>query len=436
VTSNAATLTAPAFVPSAPTSLTAFADDSAAVLSWTAPSDNGGSAITNYLIQYSSNGGNTWTSFSRSASTSPSATVTGLSNGLVYVFKVAAVNLAGTGAYSSNSSPVAPSSTPGDPYFDTVRLLVRADENVTNFATGGTPTVTFTGPNYSTSDMKFGSASAQLSPVVQQVCSYGCWDQITGPSYLRVNDSSRTIPANYTVEFWIKPGSDWGSDNKTKYLYKRDVDDGMYGGSGLNFTYYNGNLNLTVNSSDSGSPDGGWNYWRCDIYGTAQANVGTLSSSTWHHMAAVREGAALRIYLNGNRVATATVNASTSGGNLEPPTPCVATGNLSMSQWGDVQEIMGARLGWGSYVYENLTGKYDDIRISNKARYSAASFNLPTSAYPKSQLALPVISISAQPSSTTASGGAASFSVSASVTESATLSYQWQKQESGAGSFT
>ena len=49
----------------------------------------------------------------------------------------------------------------------------------------------------------------------------------------------------------------------------------------------------------------------------------------------------------------------------------------------------------------------------------------------------PVITIATQPSSTTAStAGEASFSVSAAATSGATISYQWQKQESGAGDFT
>jgi hypothetical protein len=49
---------------------------------------------------------------------------------------------------------------------------------------------------------------------------------------------------------------------------------------------------------------------------------------------------------------------------------------------------------------------------------------------------LPLITINTQPSNQTAVDGTASFSVSASVTNAATLSYQWQKQESGSGSFT
>jgi hypothetical protein len=46
------------------------------------------------------------------------------------------------------------------------------------------------------------------------------------------------------------------------------------------------------------------------------------------------------------------------------------------------------------------------------------------------------ITITQQPTAQTASNGAATFSVSATSTPGGTLSYQWQKQESGAGSFS
>ena len=47
----------------------------------------------------------------------------------------------------------------------------------------------------------------------------------------------------------------------------------------------------------------------------------------------------------------------------------------------------------------------------------------------------PDITISSQPSNQTASGGAATFAITASVTLGATLSYQWQRNPLGAGSF-
>jgi hypothetical protein len=48
---------------------------------------------------------------------------------------------------------------------------------------------------------------------------------------------------------------------------------------------------------------------------------------------------------------------------------------------------------------------------------------------------LPVISVTQQPTSQTASSGAATFTVAATVTQGGTATYQWQKQESGAGAF-
>jgi hypothetical protein len=98
------------FVPPAPTSLTASGGNAQATLSWTAPTVLAQTPITDYVVQYSSNSGSTWTTFSDGTSTATSATVTGLTNGTAYVFRVAAVNGVGTGAYTSATSSV----TPGD----------------------------------------------------------------------------------------------------------------------------------------------------------------------------------------------------------------------------------------------------------------------------------------------------------------------------------
>jgi formylglycine-generating enzyme required for sulfatase activity len=99
----------PVFGPmTAPTSLAVSEGNTQVVLSWTAPVYNGGSAITDYSVQFSSDSGSTWTTFSDGVSTSTSATVTGLTNGTSYVFRVAGVNERGTGAYSTASSSAIP----------------------------------------------------------------------------------------------------------------------------------------------------------------------------------------------------------------------------------------------------------------------------------------------------------------------------------------
>jgi titin len=100
-------------VPAAPTSVAGTAGDAQVSLTWSAPASNGGSVITDYVVQYSSNGGTNWTTFNDGTSTSVSAVVTGLTNGTTYIFKVAAVNSVGTGNYSSYSSSLAPAVSGG-----------------------------------------------------------------------------------------------------------------------------------------------------------------------------------------------------------------------------------------------------------------------------------------------------------------------------------
>ena len=97
-------------VPPAPTDLTVTGGNEQVLLSWVAPTVLAQTPITDYTVQFSTNSGSTWTTFSDGTSTATSATVTGLTNGTGYVFRVAAVNGVGTGAYSSATSSV----TPGD----------------------------------------------------------------------------------------------------------------------------------------------------------------------------------------------------------------------------------------------------------------------------------------------------------------------------------
>ena len=84
-------------------------------LSWSAPS-NGGSSITDYVIEHSTDNAS-FTTFSDGTSTATTATVTGLTNGTQYYFRVSAVNAIGTGTASSSvtATPSASVTTPGVP---------------------------------------------------------------------------------------------------------------------------------------------------------------------------------------------------------------------------------------------------------------------------------------------------------------------------------
>jgi hypothetical protein len=90
-----------ASVPGAPTSVAAVRGPGEAVVSFTAPVSDGGSAITSYTVTSSPG------SVTATGSTSP-ITVTGLTNGTSYTFTVAATNAVGTGIASSASSAITP----------------------------------------------------------------------------------------------------------------------------------------------------------------------------------------------------------------------------------------------------------------------------------------------------------------------------------------
>ena len=108
------TITVTATAPAAPTGLSATAGNTQASLSWTAAS-NGGSAITDYLVEYSTDN-STWSTFTDGTSTGTSAKVTGLTNGTLYYFRVSAISAVNTGSSSAAASttPEAPSSGGGN----------------------------------------------------------------------------------------------------------------------------------------------------------------------------------------------------------------------------------------------------------------------------------------------------------------------------------
>ena len=127
--SESATPTATLVAPDAPFGLSATPGNQRVMLNWVQPS--GGAALTHY--EYELDGSGTWTS---TGSTAPSTTVTGLTNGQSYTFRVRAVNSAGASAASGSrtatpttTEPEAPESlrfTPGD---QQVTLRWRAPTN-------------------------------------------------------------------------------------------------------------------------------------------------------------------------------------------------------------------------------------------------------------------------------------------------------------------
>jgi hypothetical protein len=92
----------PRTVPGAPTGVTATPGNAQAVVSWVAPVSSGGSPITGYTVRVVDSATSVQVGALRPAAAgATSLTVTGLTNGTVYMFQVRATNDVGPGPYSA-----------------------------------------------------------------------------------------------------------------------------------------------------------------------------------------------------------------------------------------------------------------------------------------------------------------------------------------------
>jgi hypothetical protein len=120
-TSPASVTPTAATVPGAPATISATPGNAQAIVSWTAPTSDGGAAVSGYQVQYSSSTGGSYIDAqggcapaTTGSSTALTCTASGLTNGTTYYFKVAAINSAGTGTYTSPASAT-PVTVPGAP---------------------------------------------------------------------------------------------------------------------------------------------------------------------------------------------------------------------------------------------------------------------------------------------------------------------------------
>jgi hypothetical protein len=189
-----------ALVPAVPTGLTVTASTGQAALAWTAPTNTGGVSLTDYTIQYSSNAGSSYTTFSHTASTTASATITGLVTGS-YLFRVAAVNSAGTGPYVTSSSTNITGAGGG-----ATLSSFNATWNAISFTGSGTSGSPYTKANYST-NMAGAQATAATAGTVRITGQlYSDTDIIVyknGSSTYSIADAYSGAGGNYTLNATI-----------------------------------------------------------------------------------------------------------------------------------------------------------------------------------------------------------------------------------------
>ena len=133
-------------VPAAPTSAVATASSEQAQLSWTPGAESVFGPVTAWTIEQSTDTGTTWapsTLAAPPAAGDTTTTVTGLTNGIEYLFRVAGVNTVGTGPFGV-SNPVTPTTPPVPTVTTTagsptntlpIPFRVSFDQDVTGFDT-------------------------------------------------------------------------------------------------------------------------------------------------------------------------------------------------------------------------------------------------------------------------------------------------------------
>jgi hypothetical protein len=313
-------------LPGAPTGVTATAGNAQATVSWTAPASV--VAITDYYVQYSSNGGSTWTTFSDGTSTATSATVTGLTNGTAYTFRVAAVSGIGQGPYSTASGSVTPG---GDPLFAQVALLLHMDGSGSTFVDSSkyARAIAANGDvTQSTAQSQFGGKAAAFD---------GTGDALTIP----YSSSLDLATGDFAIECWWYPTST--ANGQTLFAFNGS---GPY--SQVRVDAYNDGSRYFRFLTQSG---GDW---------ISTAGGGAWNVNQWHHVAAVRTGSQFNLYING----TSAISFSSSG-SLVNNSSGVAIGSLN----------------GGNYW---VSGYIDEFRatVGHNRGYTGSTITVPTAAFP------------------------------------------------------
>ncbi len=155
-------------VPSHPTNLLANPVSSSQInLSWTAPTDNGGSTITGYMIERSADSGSTWSTIvPTTGSTGTTYPDTGLTAGTTYTYRVSAINAIGTSSPSNTAS--ATTSTTTSPTTLTLNAITPASVPWgTSVTVSGKLTITSGGAGLGGKTITFsGTGAANLLSVV------------------------------------------------------------------------------------------------------------------------------------------------------------------------------------------------------------------------------------------------------------------------------
>ena len=194
----------------------------------------------------------------------------------------------------------------------------------------------------STAQSKFGGSSLYVP------------NSATQGVYANGAGSTIQLTEDFTLEWWVYRVQVSMADNMAQLIYGLPLTDNI-GGYGMTIGYYGSGSSTSQGLLYASSNGSSWN-----IASAVQLGTGSLGTvGQWVHMAMVRSGTTWSYYVGGTRTYTGTLGSAT-----------IATA--------------------GSYMYlgrawsnaSSMEAYYDDFRVTQGlARYSGASFTVPTTAH-------------------------------------------------------
>lgn len=232
----------------------------------------------------------------------------------------------------------------GDPYFSNVVLLLHGDgtNGSTTFTDSSKSPKTMTAvgnAQISTAQSKFGGSSLYFD---------GAGDSITSAD----NTDFELGSGNFTIEAWVMPAA-YATSNAGVYQSTVVCKDTL---NQRSFSFY------IKGTASTWTTLGFIGFSTNSVFTDVTASV-SLSNSTMYHLAAVRSGNFIYLFVNGVLINT--------GGTAFSQT---------MQNANSVLRI-GANEFDGTYKYY-LNGYIDDLRITKGVARYTADFTLPVTAYP------------------------------------------------------
>jgi hypothetical protein len=238
-------------------------------------------------------------------------------------------------------------STVGDVHFPKVKWLSPFDGSngatTTTDSSDSNSSLTLQGSTQiSTAQSKFGGSSMYVPSSTEQ----GVYANVAGTT---VN-----LTGDFTLEWWIYRVQVSYANNMAQLIYGMPLSSSL-SGYAMVVGYYGSSTSTTQSLMYVSSNGSSWN-----VASAVQLGTGSLGTvGQWVHMALVRSGSDWSYYVDGTRTYTASLGSAT-----------IATPGSYM--------YLGRA--WGSD--NSIEAYYDDFRVTQGlARYSGASFTVPTTAH-------------------------------------------------------